>query len=88
MLFRNLKNIIPQEVSSCDIVSLVGDDFKIDNLNKNLPSSSDYSLKDMLVAGVKVPLVNPTVIHDSAATSVVADTFVQSQNVNVDNNND
>lgn len=76
MAFRNIKSRVPRETSTASLVELVGDEFKAVDLNKPLPSSTDYSLKDMLAAGVKVQPVDPTVIHDSSATSVVADALV------------
>lgn len=76
MAFRNIKSRVPRETSTAFLVELVGDEFKAIDLNKPLPSSTDYSLKDMLAAGVKVQPVDPTVIHDSSATSVVADALV------------
>lgn len=76
MSFRNIRHFIPKEDRTCTLVQLVGDDFKEVSLNKSLPSSSDYSLKDMLAAGIKVQPVDPTIIHDSSATSAVADAFI------------
>lgn len=76
MSFRNIRHSIPKEEKTCTLVQLVGDDFKEVPLNQSLPSSSDYSLKDLLAAGVKVQPVDTTVIHDSSATSVVADALV------------
>lgn len=76
MSFRNIRHSIPKEERTCTLVQLVGEEFKEVDLNKSLPSSTDYSLKDMLAAGVKVQPVDPTVIHDSSATSAVADALV------------
>lgn len=76
MAFRNIRHFIPKEDCTCTLVQLVGEEFKEVNLNMVLPSSSDYSLKDMLAAGVKVQPVDPTIIHDSSATSAVADALV------------
>lgn len=76
MSFRNIKCVVPRETSTCKHVILIGTDFKEENLNVPLPSSSDYSLKDMIAAGVNVQVVNPTVIHDSSASSVVVDTVM------------
>lgn len=91
MSFRNIKSRIPRECSTASLVELVGDEFKAINLNMPLPSSTDYSLKDMLAAGVKVQPVDPTVIHDSSATSAVADALVSqpviSSSVNVESSN-
>lgn len=87
MAFRNIKCVVPRETNASTLVELVGDEFKSVNLNKVLPCSSDYSLKDLLASGVKVPQVDPTIVHDSASVSAVADSFVQSQSENEDNNN-
>lgn len=76
MSFRNIKSVVPRETSTCKHVILDGTDFKEENLNVSLPNSCDYSLKDMIAAGVNVQVVNPTVIHDSSAASVVADSVV------------
>lgn len=76
MSFRNIRHSIPKEERTCTLVQLVGDEFKEVKLNASLPSSTDYSLKDMLAAGVKVQPVDTTVIHDSSATSAVADALV------------
>lgn len=76
MSFRNIKVHIPIEDDCASLVRLHGTDFKVENLNVPLPASSDYSLKDMLAAGVKVQPVDPTVVHDSSATSVVVDALV------------
>lgn len=87
MSFRNIKCVVPRETSTCELVQLVDTDFKHEPLDCNLPASTDYSLKDLLAAGVKVAPVDPTVVHDSASASSVADAFVQSQELNDDNNN-
>lgn len=76
MSFRNIRYSIPKEERTCTLVQLVGNDFNEVNLNIPLPSSSDYSLKDLLAAGVKVQPVDTTIIHDSSATSAVADALV------------
>lgn len=76
MAFRNFKCVVPRETSTCKHVILIGTDLQEENLNVPLPSSSDYSLKDMIAAGVNVQVVNPTVIHDSSAASVVADSVI------------
>lgn len=76
MSFRNIRCVVPRETSTCKHVVLNGTDFIEDNLNVPLPNSCDYSLKDLIAAGVNVQVVNPTVIHDSNATSVVADSVI------------
>ena len=84
MSFRNIKIVVPRETSTCKHVILNGTDFKEENLNVPLPNSCDYSLKDMIAAGVNVQVVNPTVIHDSNATSLVADSVISHSAVDVD----
>lgn len=81
MPFRNVKSSIPLEKDTCQLVQLVDDEFRPVNFDLSLPSSSDYSLKDMLAAGVKVPLVDPTVVHDSDVTSSVVSSVVNSESV-------
>lgn len=76
MAFRNIRLRVPRETSTCKHVILIGTDFKEENFNVLLPSSSDYSLNDLIAAGVNVQVVNPTVIHDSSAASVVADSVI------------
>ncbi len=85
MSFRNIKSRIPRECSTSTLVELVGDEFMAVDLNKSLPSSTDYSLKDMLAAGVKIQPVDTTIIHDSSATSVVADAVINQASVTSDN---
>ena len=75
-MFRNIRHFIPRECSTACLVELVGDEFKSIDLSKKLPSSSDYSLKHMLAAGVKVQPVDPTIVHDSSVTSAVTDALV------------
>lgn len=88
MSFRNIKFVVPRETSTCKQVILNGTDFKEENLNVPLPNSCDYSLKDMIAAGVNVQVVNPTVIHDSNATSLVADSVIShSAAADVDSDN-
>ena len=76
MAFRNINFVVPRETSTCKHVILSGTDFKEENFNVPLPNSCDYSLKDMIAAGVNVQVVNPTIIHDSTAASVVADSVI------------
>jgi len=85
MSFRNIKFSVPRETRCAHLVELVGTDFKKVDYHVNIPTSCEYSLKDMLAAGVNVQVVNPTVIHDSSATSVVADSVI-SQSVEPSNN--
>lgn len=81
MSFRNVKSSIPLEKDTCQLVQLVDDKFLSVNFDLSLPSSSDYSLKDMLAAGVKIPLVDTTVVHDSDVTSSVVSSVVNSESV-------
>lgn len=87
MAFRFYKNHIDTPDITSPMVEVIGDKLVEANLNVTLPSSCDYSLKDLLAAGVKVAPVDSTVVHDSASASSVADAFVHSQSVNEDNNN-
>ena len=85
MAFRNIKCSIPKEFRCGYLVDLVGTDFMLTDYHVNLPTSCEYSLKDLLAAGVNVQSVNPTVIHDSFATSSVADNVI-SHSVEPSNN--
>lgn len=76
MAFRFYKNVLDHHGFSSPIVEVRGDQLVEANLNVPLPSSCDYSLKDLLAAGINVAPVDPTVIHDSAAASVVADSVI------------
>ena len=72
MAFRFYKNVIdhPHDLSPLVVVS--GDKLVVQNLNVPLPRSCDYSLKDLLAAGVPVAPVDSTVIHDNSSTLDVA----------------
>ena len=76
MAFRFFKNVLDHPCDISPMVVVRGDQLVVQDLNVLLPSSSDYSLKDLLAAGVPVAPVDPTVIHDSAATSVVAESVI------------
>lgn len=76
-MFRNISSSIPCELSCSILYELQGDQFVESNFDKILPCSNDYSLKDLLSAGVKVSPVDPTVVHDSECTSAVARDFVE-----------
>ena len=76
MAFRNIKFVVPRETRCAHLVELVDKDFKQVDYHVNVPTSCDYSLKDMLAAGVNVQVINPTVIHDSSAASLVADSVI------------
>lgn len=75
-MFRNIRSFIPFEVSCTKLYEVLEDKIVEANTSMSLPCSTDYSLKDLLAAGVKVPPVDTTVIHDSSATSAVADALV------------
>ena len=83
-MFRHFSRSIVNEPSCCSIYEVVDDKIVLANLSRNLPHSSDYSLNDLLSAGVKVAPVDPTIIHDSDATLSVAhdfiDNYVESSN--------
>lgn len=91
-MFRNIRTSIPREQNTCTLVELVDDKFREVDLSTLLPSSVDYSLKDMLAAGVKIQPVDTTIIHDSSATNSLAEDFInnaesdQSNNVQSSNN--
>lgn len=91
-MFRNIRSRIPKEQKTCTLVELVDDKFREVNLSTPLPCSVDYSLKDMLASGVKIQPVDTTIIHDSSATSALAEDFInnaesdQSNNVQSSNN--
>ena len=76
MSFRYFKCVVPRETNMSPLVVVQGDKLVVQDLDVALPRSCDYSLKDLLAAGVPVAPVDPTVIHDSAATSVVADAVI------------
>lgn len=76
MAFRNIKFVVPRETRCAHLVELVGKEFKHVDYHVDVPTSCNYSLKDLLAAGVNVQVINPTVIHDSAAASVVAESVI------------
>lgn len=76
MAFRFYKNVIDHHGVTSPMVEVIGDKLVEANLDVSLPSSCDYSLKDLMSAGLKVAPVDPTVIHDSAAADVVADSVI------------
>ena len=76
MAFRFFKNVLDHPCDISPIVVVSGDKLVVQDINVLLPTSSDYSLKDLLAAGVPVPPVDSTVIHDSTATSVVAESVI------------
>lgn len=76
MAFRNIKCVVPRETNFSSLVVVQGDKLVVQDLDVALPRSCDYSLKDLLAAGVPVAPVDSTVIHDSTATSAVADSVM------------
>lgn len=76
MAFRFFKNVIDHPTDLSAMVVLCGDKLVVQNLNVPLPCSCDYSLKDLLAAGVPVAPVDPTVIHDNTSTLAVADSVM------------
>lgn len=85
-MFRNIPLFIPSEVDCASLCEIVSDKVVSYNAFKNLPSSNDYSLSDLLAAGVAVSPVDPTILHDSSTANSVADTFID--NYVVPSNND
>lgn len=75
-MFRNIKIVIPKEARSTTLFEVVDDKIVEANTSLNLPCSNDYSLKDLLSAGVKVAPVDPTVVHDASTTDAVAHDFI------------
>ena len=73
MAFRFYKNHIDKPNDTSPMVQVIGDKLVEINLDVPLPSSCDYSLNDLLAAGVKVAPVDPTVVHDSAVADAVAE---------------
>ena len=76
MAFRFYKNHIDKPNDTSPMVQVIGDKLVEINLDVPLPSSCDYSLNDLLAAGVKVAPVDPTVVHDSAVADAVADSVI------------
>lgn len=87
MAFRFFKHVIDHPTESSPIVAVSGDKLVVQDLDVNLPRSCDYSLKDLLAAGVPVPLVDSTVIHDNLSTLDVATNVINnSSTLDVDKN--
>ena len=76
MAFRFYKNHIDNPDVTSPMVEVIGDKLVEANLDVSLPSSCDYSLSDLMSAGLKVVPVDPTVIHDSVAADVVAESVI------------
>lgn len=75
-MFRNIQNSIPIEERCTTLYEVVDDKILEAKTSINLPCSTDYNLKDMLAAGVKIAPVDPTIVHDSEITKSVAHDFV------------
>lgn len=75
-MFRNIKNVIPKEDRCTTLYEVVDDKIVESNTSVSLPCSNDYSLQDLLAAGVKVAPVDPTVVHDASTTNAVAHDFI------------
>lgn len=80
MAFRNIKFVVPRETNISSMVVVSGDKLVVQNLDVPLPCSCDYSLKDLLAAGVPVPPVDSTVIHDNSSTLDVANKVIDNSN--------
>ena len=76
MAFRNFKCVVPRETNVSPLVVVSGDKLVVHDLDVSLPCSCDYSLKDLLAAGVPVAPVDPTVIHDNSSTLDVANKLI------------
>lgn len=87
MAFRNFKCVVPRETNVSSLVVVQGDKLVVQDLDVALPCSCDYSLKDLLAAGVPVAPVDSTVIHDNSSTLDVASNLIKnSSRLDVDKN--
>lgn len=80
MAFRNFKCVVPRETNISPMVVVNGDKLVEQKLDVPLPSSCDYSLKDLLAAGVPVAAVDSTVIHDNTSTLDVVTKVIDNSN--------
>ena len=80
MSFRFFKNVIDNHGDISPMVVVNGDKLVVQDLDVALPCSCDYSLKDLLAAGVPVAPVDPTVIHDNSSTLDVAKNVIDNSN--------
>ena len=78
MSFRNIKFVVPTEHDCTKFVELIDDKFVDVNLDVNLPSSTDYTLGDLLASGQRVVPVDTTILHDEATTTQVVDALINS----------
>lgn len=76
MAFRYFKCVVPCETNVSPMVVVSGDKLVYQELDVALPRSCDYSLKDLLAAGVPVAPVDSTVIHDNSSTIDVANKVI------------
>jgi hypothetical protein len=81
MAFRFFKSVVPRETNVSSLVVVSGDKLVVQDLDVALPRSCDYSLKDLLAAGVPVPPVDSTILHDNSSTLAVADALVNQSSV-------
>lgn len=80
MAFRYFRFRVPRETNLSPMVVVSGDKLVVQNLDVTLPCSCDYSLKDLLAAGVSVPPVDSTVIHDNSSTLDVVNKVIDNSN--------
>ena len=78
MSFRNIKLVVPTEHDCTKFVQLIEDKFVDTNLDVNLPSSTDYTLADLLSSGQRVVPVETAILHDEAITSQVVNSLINS----------
>ena len=80
MSFRFFKNVIDHHGDIYPMVVVNGDKLVEQDLDVSLPCSCDYSLQDLLAAGVPVAPVDSTVIHDNTSTLDVAKNVIDNSN--------
>lgn len=78
MSFRNIKFVVPLEHDCTKFVQLQEDKFVETNLDSNLPSSTDYTLADLLASGQRVAPVDTAILHDEFTTSQVVNSLINS----------
>lgn len=81
-MFRHFSYSIVHEPSCCSIYEVADDKLVVADLCRKLPNSCEYSLNDLLSAGVKVSPVDPTILHDSSTTLSVAKDFINNNSLN------
>lgn len=94
MAFRFFRHVFDHPTETSPMVVVSGDQLVVQDLDVALPRSCDYSLKDLLAAGVRVAPVDTSVIHDNTSTLAVAKNVIDNsstsdvdKNVNDDSNN-